>query len=132
METAPTGLLQLPEHRVQVERSWPLTRWEFLEILDLPRHDCLHSINDVDMGEHPVPVSVRVFIRPLEWVAPQVEDFRRPQLHKWFEPAHQLLSSLLHQHNLPVPHSDRQYVAVVTDVEKEFSGTLLRLTGEIG
>jgi hypothetical protein len=70
------------------------------------------------VGDQPVAVGVRAFIRPLERVAAQVEDLRRPELHERLEPAHQLRGLLLHQDDFPVAHAERQDVSVIADVEK--------------
>src|SRR5262245_26114863 len=58
--------LNLPEDSIQVERSRFLPRRKFGEVGDLVRDKPLHLIQQIGMGDDPVPISVRVFVRSLE------------------------------------------------------------------
>jgi len=120
------------EDRVQVERGRLLAWREFQKCLDLLGHKPLHFVDNVGMGDQPIPVCVRVMVRALEWISAQIKDLRRSKFYKRLEPAHQLLGPLLQKHDFPVAHPDAQNVAIVADVEEELSGTLFRLAGEIG
>src|SRR5690348_13536250 len=71
MIAAAGPVLDLPEHLVEVECGRLLTRREPHESLDLLCNEPLHSVQQVGVGDHPVPVGVRVFVRPLERVAAQ-------------------------------------------------------------
>ncbi len=106
-------------------------RGELLEVLDLARNRRLHAVDDVDVRKHPIPVGVRVLVGAFERIASEVEDLRRPELHERFEPAHQLVGALLHQHDLPVLHPDAEDVAVVAHIEEDVPWALLRFAGEI-
>src|SRR5437762_5454867 len=101
MIAAAGPVLDLPEHLVEVERGRFLTRREPHESLDLLRDEALHTVEQIGVGDHPVPVGVRVFVRPLERVAAQVEHLRRSEFYERLEPAHQLLGPLLHEHHFP-------------------------------
>src|SRR5262245_11232711 len=129
---AASSFLQMPEDFVQVERGRLLTWREFHKGLDLLGHKPLHFVDDVGMGDQPIPVCVRVMVRALERIPPQVEDLRRSKFYKRLEPALQLLGSLLQKHDLPVAHPDAQDVAIIADVEEEISGAAFCLAGEIG
>jgi len=132
MMPAAGGGLELPEHLVEIERGRPLTWRELDVVLDLLGHERLHLVKEVGMRDHPIPVSVRVFIRPLKRVAAQVEYLWGPELDERLEPAHQLLRPLLHQHQFPIANSDREDIAVVADIENKLPRALLRLAGQIG
>src|SRR5512137_2163833 len=93
-------VLQGREDRVQVEGGGVLPRRELLEGLDLTRDESLHQVDEVGVGDAPVPVGVGVLVGPLEGVAPQVEDLRDAQLDEGLEPALQGLGPLLQQHHL--------------------------------
>ena len=124
-------ILDLCEHCIEVERSRLLPWWELHEGLDLLSHQTLHFVQKVGVGKHPIPVCVRILIGPLEWVTTQVKHLRRPELHERLKPAHELVSSLLRQHHLPIAHAESKDVAVVTNVEKELPGTLVILGSQI-
>ena len=130
---AATGrVLEMLEHCVQVERSGLLTRRELFKSLYLLGDERLHPVDDIGVGNQPIPIGVRVFIRPLERIAAKVEHLRRSELHERLEPAHELLGPLLHEHDLPVAHADRQDVAVIADVKEELPRTFFRLAGQVG
>ena len=91
MVAAAAGCFQIAHHGIQIERGRLLPRRELHEVLDLAGHHGLHHVDDVRMGEHPVPIGVRVLVGPLERISPQVEQLRRPQLDERLEPALQRL-----------------------------------------
>ena len=51
-------LSDLPKHCIKVERSRFLTRWKFKERPDLLGNKFLHPIEEIGVGDHPVPVGV--------------------------------------------------------------------------
>src|ERR1700720_4527789 len=79
-------VFQCPQHRIQVERGRLLTRRELPEVLDLPGYDRLHSVDDIGVAHHPVPVVVRVLVGPFKRVAAQVEYLWNPQAEEWLGP----------------------------------------------
>src|SRR5262245_39848926 len=129
---AASSFLQMPEDFVQVERGRLLTWREFHEGLDLLGHKPLHFVDDVGMGDQPIPICVRVMVRALERIPPEIEDLRRSKFYERLEPALQLRGSLLQKHDLPLAHRRTHDVDTVADVEEEISGTLLCRAGEIG
>src|SRR5215469_12833321 len=105
---------------------------EIFRSSDLLGHDRLHFVHDIRVRKKPVPIGIRVFIRALEWIAPQIEHFWRTQLHEGLEPAHKLFGSLLHQHDFPIAHAYCEDVTVIADVEEELSWALLGIARKIG
>ena len=63
--------LQIREYRVQIEGSWLLARRELLKGLDLAGYQRLHRVDEVDVRNHPVEVSVRVLVSSLKRIAPE-------------------------------------------------------------
>ena len=60
-----------------------------------------------------------------------MEHLRNTQLHERLHPALQLLGSLLHQHALPVLHTDGHDVAVVADVEEGIPRAFVHLAFQV-
>src|SRR5438270_8682516 len=125
-------LLDLLKHCIQVEGGRLLTRWKFSECPDLLGNEILHTVEEIGVGDHPVPIGIRVFVRTLEGIAAQIEHFRRPQLHERLEPTRELSGSLFHEHHFPVAHANCQDVAVVADIEEKLPGAFLRFAGQVG
>ena len=131
MASAAACILQGTQHCVQIERGRLLARWELYEGIDLSSHNILHHVHDVGMRNNPVPVCIRALVGPLEWVTPEMEHLRGPQLHERLKPAYQPLRPLFHEHDFPVAHPDRQDIAVVTDIEEELPGAFLHLAAQV-
>ena len=68
---AAVRLLQRAHDGVEVERCRLLPRRERLEVGDLSRHQPLHPIEDVGVRDDPIPVGIRILVRPFERIAPQ-------------------------------------------------------------
>jgi hypothetical protein len=66
--------------------------------------------------------------RSLKRIIPQVEYIRGTQRHNRLPPDVEPMGALLHEMDLPVPHSQRQQVAVVAPVEESLARILFDLS----
>src|SRR5262249_50480127 len=115
---------------VDAEARGPLARWKLLEARDPFRHKALGGHEEKDPPSQPVVVVDGVVVRPLERIAPEVEELRDAQIDHGLRPDLEALSALLLEDSLPVLVAKRHEVAVVTPVEHLLSGRLLDLALE--
>ena len=113
VESASAGVVHLPHHGVQVERTRLLSWREFGGRLQLLCCQCLHWIDDEDVLGEPVPIRVGVLIGSLEGIPAQVEDLRQAHWHERFRPQLRACRSLLIEDSLPVSEANVDDQAVI-------------------
>ena len=74
---ATVRVLHLPQYSVEIERRRLLTRRKLLKCLDLVGDNRLHPIQKIGVGDHPIPIGIRILIRAFERIAAQIEHLRR-------------------------------------------------------
>jgi len=74
------GRFQLFFDLAEIERARRLARRIVLHRLQKVGGEPLHGHENEGPVEHPVIISVRVMLRPLERIAPQIEQQRNPKL----------------------------------------------------
>ena len=126
------AVLHLFQNLIEVKRRRFLARRELGEGLDLLRGQRRRRIDGKDVIEHPLPIGVRVLIRPLEWVAPQVKELGQAHLDKGLRPELHRLGPLLVVDQLPVADPERHDLAVVVGVVEPVARAFVGLAGQVG
>src|SRR5262245_26548494 len=104
---------------VNAEAARSLAWWELLESLEEFAHKSLGRYQQEHAVGRPLLVKHRrVFVAPLEWVAPQIEEFREAQGDEGLLPDTHSLGALFHEMELPVLVPHRHQVAVVAPVKE--------------
>ena len=127
-QTAAGSIHHFCDYCIEIEGSRFLARRKIQEGLELLRGQRLHGIDHEDVLYDPIPVSVRVFIRPFEWITSQVEDLGQPQIDKGLGPKLHGLSPLLGENSFPVTESNRYDLAVIVRVEEPIPRALIGLS----
>ena len=101
-----------------------LARRIFLQGHEELAGDDLHGAKHEGAVDHPVVIGVRVVLRLLERVAPQVEEQRQAQLDERLAPDLQLTGAVLQIDRLPVADADGGDLAAVIHIDELLAGRL--------
>src|SRR5262245_7333017 len=71
---------------VHGEAAWPLSRWKFLERLQVLAHDCLSRDQHKRMFYEPRIICTRLVFPTIERIRTHVEDLRGTQSNHWLHP----------------------------------------------